>query len=432
MDDNQELEQHLTTEELLDYLDKRLSSDDIVRVEAHLAHDCSSCQEELAWLTRTLELMAPSVWLDAPVRLQASVRQSYRERFAQRRESFSLGRWLQSFFTPARPLVYAAAGVLLVVIVFGLLLRPRSGASVGNAAEIAAYTGSVEVQSADDDVWQAADEAGPINVGGGVRTGSDSSVVLSFPDKSKTLLAPHTELSVLAMSLDEKKGDDRVIILEQQSGRTQNYVQPLPSAGSRFEIHTPSATVSVRGTSFTVDVETNGTTRVSVAEGRVQVAAQGVTVTLDAGEGTMVEAGHSPVVAEPMPTVPIPTELATLIPTPAKEPTGESSAEARPTPTPQPTETPTATPSATPSPTVTVVTPTPTSTPTSGSNNVWTPVPVATDTPTPIGTATLPATNTPDIPPTYTPTPTKKIPPGHDPSRTPGPPTRAPGQEKKQ
>ncbi len=433
MDDNQELERHLTTEELLDYIEQRLAADEIANVQAHLASDCSTCQAELAWLTKTLDLMAPNLWLDAPSRLQASVRHAYRERFVRESEPFSVGRWLQSLFVPARPLVYAAVGILLVVVVVGLLWQPWSDSSAGPAAAIAAYSGTVEVQSGAEGAWRSVEDAGAINTGDEVRTGDDSSVVLSFPDQSKTLMSPYTELSVLKMSLDERVGD-KVIILQQQSGRTQNYVQPLLTSASRFEIRTPAATVSVRGTSFTVDVDERGTTSVAVSEGRVQVEAQGVTITLAAGEGTAVELGRSPGVVEAVPTVPIPTELATLIPTPQPAPTEEAGRPEEPA-TPSPSATPSASPSATPTPSATYVsrtpTPTPTSTPYSGAGPTVPPSSGVTNTPTPTETPAPPVTETVEATPTPVPTATKKTPPGL--TRTPGPPTRAapPGQLKK-
>lgn len=429
MDDNHELEQHLTTEELLDYIEQRLGADEIARVEAHLASDCSSCQAELTWLTKTLEAMAPNLWLDAPSRLQTSVRQAYRERFVKESEPFSFVGWLQSFFTPARPLAYTAAGILLVLIVVALLWQPWAGSGANGAVEVATYTGTVEVQSASDGIWRSLADAGAVNAGDEVRTGDDSSVVLSFPDQSKTLMSPFTELSVLKMNLGEREGD-QVIILQQQSGHTQNYVQPLRTAGSRFEIRTPAATVSVRGTSFAVDVDGNGTTRVAVSEGRVQVAAQGVTITLDAGEGTVVESGRSPGVVQPVPTEPIPAELTTLIPTPQPMPTDELSQEA--TPTPQLSETPSVVPSETPTPSATYVTFTPTPT----STSTPTPTPYSgsgstepTNTPSLAGTPVPPTTVPTEPPPTQAPTATEKAPPGlATRGKTPGPPTVPPGQ----
>jgi hypothetical protein len=442
MDDNRELETHLTTEQLLDYVERRLSPDEIGQAETHLAGDCSSCQEELTWLTATLNQMVSDVWVDAPVRLQASARQLYREQYSPKPERVSIGQWLQSLFTPRQPLVYAAIGILLVVVVTGLLLRPWSNPQENASVEIAAYQGTVEVQSPGSDTWESAESAGEINSGDDVRTGDESSVVLSFPDDSKTLMTPHTELRIVRMSHDEESGD-QIIILQQQSGRTQNYVQPLPSTGSRFEIRTPAATVTVRGTSFSVEVEDDGTTRVAVSEGRVQVAAQGMTILLDAGQATEVISGSTPSVVVPAPTVPIPTEYATLVFTPAPATTEEPAEEVEATATRQPSATatssltPSPSPSAppsvlpSPSPSAVHVTQTPTPELTAGPGPAPTEQPPQTkptntpEGPAPTSTPVPPATATTEPPP---PSPTEDpwVPPGQ--TKTPQPPgqTRTP------
>ena len=215
MDDYRALETHLTTEQLLDYIERRLSPDEIGQVEAHLASDCSSCQEELASLTEMLNLMVSDVWIDAPPRLQASARQLYREHFSPKPERVSIGQWLQSLFAPGQPLVYAAIGILLVVFVAALLLQPWSNPQDGSSAEIAAYQGTVEVQLTGSDSWESAESAGEINTGDDIRTGDESSVVLSFPDESKTLMTPHTELKILKMSLDVENGDQIIIFVPQ-------------------------------------------------------------------------------------------------------------------------------------------------------------------------------------------------------------------------
>lgn len=432
MNEKRDQERHLTTEQLLDYIEQKLSSDEAKQVEGHLASDCSSCQTELAWLTETLNLMATDVWVDAPNRLQASVRQIFREQYSPKqspkREGISISQWLQNLIAPRRPLVYAAMGLLLVVVVVGLLLQPWSGQPEDTSAEIAAYTGTVEVQSEGSDSWQAADSAEGVSAGDEVRTAADSSAVINYPDQSKTLMAPQTELSILSMSVDEALGE-QVVILEQHLGSTQNYVQPLQTANSRFEIRTPAATVTVRGTSFSVDVEADGRTRVAVSEGVVQVAAQGMTVALEAGQSTEVESGSTPSAIESVPTVPIPTEFATQVSAPTPGSRNEPSGKVVATATPRPprnseTESATATPTvvASPSPVAATETPTPTpkatSTPEptqatqSQSTNTPQPTPTPvppTSTPVPTATPVPPATATSEPPP---PTPTEWIPPG--------------------
>ena len=59
------------------------------------------------------------------------------------------------------------------------------------------------------------------------------------------------------------------------------------------DIATPDAVASVRSTDWIVDAQTPGTA-IFVATGRVAVSAQGVTVNLDAGDGTDVPRGGAP------------------------------------------------------------------------------------------------------------------------------------------
>ena len=461
MDDNRERSKHLTTEQLLDYIEGRLSSDDLKQVEVHLASDCSSCQDELASLTRILNLMTRNIWVDAPAQQQASARKIYRDHYSVERETFSIGQWLQTLFSPSRPLVYAAIGILLVVVVAGLLLRPPSSAPESGSADVVAYQGTVEVQSSDDDEWQSVESAEEVTAGDDVRTGDDSSIVLSFPDESKLLMAPQTKIKIVEMSSDVESGA-QVVVLQQQIGRTQNFVEPQPSEDSRYEIQTPAVTVTVWGTAFTVEVEADGTTHVAVSEGRVQVEAQGEAIFLDAGEGTTVKSGDAPSSVEPVPTDELaPNEVATLVSTaiataaPLNAPTelpGEQNGPTEPTATAtlRPTETAGSSPAPTPTPTASrpqTSSPTPTSTsapsatptrevvatntPKPEPTSTPTPIPVPTDTPqptptnTPVGptpTATSPPPPTPtDVPPpTPTATETPRVPPGQ--TKTPQPP----------
>ncbi|HSG17131.1 MAG TPA: FecR domain-containing protein [Anaerolineae bacterium] len=468
MDDYREPSNHLTTEQLLDYIEGRLTSDEMRQAETHLASDCSSCQDELASLTRMLNLMTQNIWVDAPAEQQASARQIYRDhfsveqdRYSTEREAFSIGQWFQNLFGPNRPLAYAAIGILLVVLIAGLLLQPWSSASDGASADVVAYQGTVEVQSSGGDEWQSVESAEEVAAGDDVRTGDESSIVLSFPDESKLLMSPYTEVKIVRMSHDEESGD-QVIVLKQQIGRTQNFVQPMPTVESRYEIQTPAATVTVWGTSFTVEVEVDGTTSVAVTEGRVQVLAQGVAVVLDAGEGTTVESGSAPSLVEPVPTNdPVPSEAAPEVstatarpaptdspteapsesngltePTSTRRPTSTAGSSPTPTLTPTPpqsaTQPPTATqppaatqpPTATPTPVAATNTPKPepTSTPTPAPPTN-TPQPTPTDTPEgppPTETPPPPPTETPPLPPTPTPTETPRTPPGQ--TKTPQPP----------
>jgi hypothetical protein len=303
------------------------------------------------------------------------------------------------------------------VIIGGILIW--DGPTDSSSAEIAQAQGTVEVQPAGSESWVPASGEVSLQDGSTVRTGDDSRVVLSFPDDSKVLLAPDTELSILRMNA-APNGSTRVIVLRQTSGSTHNIVQNTSSPASRYEVQTPSATIIVKGTEFTVDVDEVGATRVMVNKGTVSVAAQGVTIDLDAGHATTVNFGEPPAVVERVPTKPVPPELSN------SEENESSSRETLSTVEPPSTATPTPTGTSTIEPTPTgtsTIEPAPASaTPPPATSGPSQP-PQATNTPTgpgPLPTETEMPSPTP--PPTETPKKTKKPPDPPGLTNTPQPP----------
>lgn len=414
--------QHLTTEELLDYSERRLSPDEASLVEAHLATDCQQCQADLLWYQQHLELMVSNKWLDPPPHLRAAARRIFREQ-QQKKSSFGLGEWLSSLKLQPRSFAMAGATMLILVIISGILLWTSQSSSSG--AEFSAMKGAVAVQPAGSDIWVPATEEVELEDGSTVRTGTESSVVLTFPDDSKVVVAPDTELSILRMSARED-GSTRVIILRQDSGSTHNVVQESSSPASRYEIQTPSATVLVMGTEFTVIVDDVGSTQVMVSSGTVAVAAQGSTIALEAGQTTTVNPGDEPATVQGSPSLPSGPEITRTENNEENELEDEEIQELLASETPV-TPSPTGTPVYTPSPIAV--------TPTSATGEGIQPPAQPTNTAQPINTAQ--PTNTPAAPqplptetevtaPTAAPTETpktKKTPPGQ--TKTPQPPGRS-------
>jgi hypothetical protein len=393
---NSELEHtsHLTYEQLLDYLERRLAPDDVRHVESHLATECSSCQSDLNWLNGTLSLMASDIWLEPPPRLSTAARGLFRENQSEAVPSFSLGSWLQNLWSQPRPVAIAFAATLVVVIGLGLLLRTQFPESINQEVSVAAAEGTVLALPPDSESWQPLTEDVTLASGTQVQTGENSSVVLTFPDDSKTVAAPNTELEILRMS-SLPNGNRGVIVISQTLGQTFNVVQTSDSVNSRFEIRTPAARVVVRGTEFTVIVDEQGATEVLVAEGIVEVIAMGTTVSLTAGESTMVIPGQEPASPTAVPTrdnTETPGLGLTKTPQPVEEGATREPIEID-APSPESTS-----PVASPTPTATASrSPTPTAPPTSDGNggDESTPPPSAT---LPLPTPTLPPPS-PTLPP---------------------------------
>ena len=292
--------------------------------------------------------------------------------------------WLAALFQGRQRLAMGLTmSALTVLIVFaacstvtlgGLFFFYGPNSRVAQTATLTQIDGVVEVLSAGSDAWQLASAGAQVAQGDRIRTGEDSAGSLVFFDGSMTTLLDKTEVTLVEMN-SRRNNARTMIVLDQRIGQIHNQVQPLIDSASHFEIRTPSAVVTVKGTKFDTVVEPDGTTHVSVTEGVVNTTAEDVTVAVSAGEAATVRPGQAP------------GRVSTATPTP--RPTLEPAA--------QPTETGeelTATPSLT-------STPSPTPTPT----------PTATSTPKPTATATAIPTPIPTTPPPPPPTPVPTSPP---------------------
>jgi hypothetical protein len=214
------------------------------------------------------------------------------------------------------------------------LLLPWIGRTATQAATLAQVIGTVEIMPAGSDNWLPVSAGERVQEGDRVRTHSLSAATLVFFDESTTDLEAGTEIAVTQMS--SQRSGDRVIVLYQALGQTYNHVRRSPDIASRFEIETPAAVTMVRGTEFALTVEGDGTTRVVVVEGVVDVTAQGTTVTVHAGQETMVQAEQSSTPVRSVPIAP-PTPRFTSTPQATETPTATETPQ--PTETPKPTET---------------------------------------------------------------------------------------------
>jgi RNA polymerase sigma factor (sigma-70 family) len=370
------------------------------------------------------------------------------------------------------PILHPTLGHLIALFVFifcGLFLMTWLRRTVAQTATLTRVSGVVKVLPFGGKVWQFSSTGDQIDSGDRIRTEPSSAARLVFFDGSTTDLTADTEVTIARMR-SRRDGSGKVIVLQQWLGLTQNRVNHLADAASRFQVETSTAVAAVRGTAFTVHTAASGTTHVAVTEGVMNVTHQETTVALSAGQAITVlpDQRHlvtCPICATtptpcPTPSFPNPaqetppqlqplgaTEIAELSETPAprsslvateplkatttptftplptrRPPRYPSRPTAMPTPTALPTATPTRT--NTPEPT-TIPTYTPTATPMPTPTASPTFIPTATSTPTPTKTLTPTPeptqTHTPEPTQTYTPEPTKTHTPEPTKTHTPEP-----------
>src|SRR6476659_10537360 len=123
-------------------------------------------------------------------------------------------------------------------------------------------------------------------------------LLLKLSDGSDVLVRPHTKL---LLKQPEASGWKYFQIM---IGRVRTQIQKRLGGSPAFQIGTPSAVISVRGTKFDVEVDRRGFTEVDVDEGVVELEA-----VTGRGEAVMITAGFSSRVGmETGPEVPRPTQ----------------------------------------------------------------------------------------------------------------------------
>lgn len=124
--------------------------------------------------------------------------------------------------------------------------------------------GTVEIRVTSDDEWQPLEEQTVVPVGATISTGFDSSAVVE--------VGPDAQLNIDSLSrltIEELIEREGVVEsdLELSVGRVRGEVRRTEDRQTDFEVRSPTATASVRGTSFEFDG-----VNLSVSEGQVEIS----------------------------------------------------------------------------------------------------------------------------------------------------------------
>jgi hypothetical protein len=146
----------------------------------------------------------------------------------------------------------------------------------------------------------------------------DGRLLLKLSDGSDILVRPHTKLVLKQPESNGWKYFQMLI------GRVRTSIQKRMGGSPAFQIGTPSAVISVRGTKFDVEVDRRGFTEVDVDEGTVEL--EGLA---GRGESVMITAGFSSRVGmETGPEIPRPTrELRPQLDRPGHKNNGSSNGD---------------------------------------------------------------------------------------------------------
>jgi hypothetical protein len=116
-------------------------------------------------------------------------------------------------------------------------------------AILASVTGDVQVQR--NDIWSKANGEEKVSKDDVIKTGDNSNTTILFGSGSLIRVDANSQIALTAYAKD---GDSWTIKINQIIGRTWNRVQKLMGS-SVYEVNTPTAVATVRGTAFGVDAD---------------------------------------------------------------------------------------------------------------------------------------------------------------------------------
>ncbi len=171
--------------------------------------------------------------------------------------------------------IFLAIGVVILIAVIVLFLNGNKNSSY-RVIKIESYEGIVSLQrdAEDKDVIEGMN----LQPQDGVATG-EASLVGLLADSDKHILAKENSCFTIDSVGTEKKGK---ITIHLEYGSALIEIENKLPEGSEFEVTTPNATVSVRGTSFEVTYDAvTGLTTVKVIDGVVDVTSATETQNID-------------------------------------------------------------------------------------------------------------------------------------------------------
>ena len=177
---------------------------------------------------------------------------------------------------------------------------------------VTAVTGNVRYKSGDA-AFQKLAAGAQLHGGENVLTGPRSSATYRFADGSMLTQQAFSKLSFGRLAAYGKTGMVSTE-LSLDNGRLEAHASKQQPPAGGFQVKTVVAVAGLRGTDFRLNLRDDGKTlRSEVLQGTVDVTAQGKEVGVEAGYGTVVEAGKPPEAPRTLLTAPSGAGLPALI-----------------------------------------------------------------------------------------------------------------------
>lgn len=159
--------------------------------------------------------------------------------------------------------------VIVIIVVIGIVwfvFFSNFAKAEEGKAQLIIESGIVEVKHSED-LWMTAEDGMDLYESDSVRTGNNSTATIILFKSGIVRLDSNTIVTIKELVKNE---DVRSVTIQQDAGRTWNSVVQVCGIDN-YDVETPTAVASVRGTTFDIDVGDEGTTVVKVIKGIVNV-----------------------------------------------------------------------------------------------------------------------------------------------------------------
>ena len=159
--------------------------------------------------------------------------------------------------------------LIVIICVIGLVwifFLSESAKADEPKAQLVIESGTVQVKHAGES-WTIAEDSMNLFESDSIKTGENSSATIILFKSSVIRLDSNTEVTIKKLINDE---EEKGVTIQQNAGRTWNTVTQV-SGMDNYDVETPTAVASVRGTSFDYYILSNGSIIINVASGIVNI-----------------------------------------------------------------------------------------------------------------------------------------------------------------
>lgn len=114
--------------------------------------------------------------------------------------------------------------------------------------------GDVKVKYNDESSWDKYELNATLQVGDSIKTGANSKARIVLEDGASLLIGPLSMFTISSVTIDDAT-EKQNASFSLDSGKVRSNVNKLGTAGSTFEVKTPTAVAGVRGTDFMVEID---------------------------------------------------------------------------------------------------------------------------------------------------------------------------------